>query len=70
MEEHYLQIFIWIMSKCMTSVIFDLCFMLWYCVYRIGGKCNHFSHGKLVEEEEKKDEPPADVVIELGSEPK
>ena len=70
MEEHYLQIFIWIMSKCMTSVIFDLCFMLWYCVYRIVGKCNHFSHGKLVEEEEKKDEPPADVVIELGSEPK
>ena len=33
MEEHYLQIFIWLMSKCMVSVVFDVCFIIWYNIY-------------------------------------
>lgn len=29
-EEHFLQIFLWIMTKCMTSVIFDIDYFLCY----------------------------------------
>ena len=45
MEEHYLQIFIWLMSKCMVSVVFDVCFIIWHYIYR---KCNrHTMHNDI-----------------------
>ena len=40
MEEHYLQIFIWLMSKCMVSVVFDVCFIIWYNIYN---KCKRYT---------------------------
>ena len=67
MEMHYLQIFMWIMSKCMTSVLFDLAFSLWYVVYKCAVKCKQQELGTLVGGEEKEGEAPSQVVIELAS---
>ena len=67
MEMHYLQIFMWIMSKCMTSVLFDLAFSLWYAVYKCAVKCKQQELGTLVGGEEKEGEAPSQVVIELAS---
>lgn len=71
MQEHYLQIFIWIMSKCMVSLLYDIGFAIWFVVYSWVKKCKN-NGNILVNEDEKKDDEiqPKQISIELGmSEP-
>lgn len=66
-QEHYLQIFVWIMSKCMVSLPYDICFYIWFGIYSCVKKCKNNGNIRLNEDEKKDNQvQPKQISIELG----